>query len=562
MMPQHPQRTTRRLLPIGVSVVAAIIIAGAAYIGLSNQRDSKAQLPANPSGKVWKQVWADEFNGNKVDSGKWNIENSNFGKSSHNDNCYKPANVEVADGTLRLIAKRQTVTCNGTNPDTGNKTYYFTTGMVTSSAQGGPLKYKFKQGYIEARIKSPKGNPYWPAFWLVGPLDGSTPGWPDYGEVDITEMYGGRPDLTFGTFHYKCSSGSCKTSQNLFNIRTNDATDTSSNFGAFINNASSFNNYKGGNTDFHNYGLWWESNRLTWYVDGRKVRYFDGSKLYRIEKNGAVKYESTPPAGSISFAKVMDYPHSIHLNLAFGGDGPRYSTFGYTGYDKASGYVNGNLVASLPDAMQVDYVRVFQLANAPTSAPSPPPSGGGSVSAPPASGGDEGEMIEDGSIPDDPGYDDVGEAATVEDTSGEEVDIASDDAAVSGDTVILPQLATDESFQQEVAYVEYFVNDKFKTKTTKAPYKFDTTLLRDGTYNLTEKVHFKDGQVKARTAYIIVHNKKLVPLPARSKSSKAQTAIWISVGTAGAVLITLALIPRTRQIGLQFWRRLLRRGSL
>ncbi|WP_081713911.1 glycoside hydrolase family 16 protein [Cystobacter fuscus] len=315
-------------------------------------------------------VWGDEFENSTVDSSKWNtFENSNYGSSNKEDQCYFARNVSVGGGTLKITARRETVTCGATNPDTGTRTYYFTSGFLTTRNQGGPLKFKFRYGYTEARIKMPKGNPYWGAFWLVGPGDGSTPGtWPAYGEFDVTELLGARPDLTHGTFHYACTGrASCNTSSAaMYNVRTGDSYQGSSNFGPQLTPS----NFVDGETStrFVRYGFLWQPDRITWYVDGKPMRYLDADgNLYRYRPDGSKVFDrsltsvfpNNPPTSPLS--TVFAYEHSIHLNLAFGGGFPRYSTYGYTGIETATGYSDGNLAATLPAAMEVDYVRVFRL---------------------------------------------------------------------------------------------------------------------------------------------------------------------------------------------------------
>ncbi len=119
-------------------------------------------------GATWKAIFNDDFNGSAVDSTRWNVlDNSNFGSGNNEDECYKAANTTVSDGSLKLTGKRETVTNCGSNPDGGNA-YYFTSGMVTTRAQGGAVKFKYRQGYAEVRMRVPRGNLYWPAFWLVG----------------------------------------------------------------------------------------------------------------------------------------------------------------------------------------------------------------------------------------------------------------------------------------------------------------------------------------------------------------------------------------------------------
>jgi beta-glucanase (GH16 family) len=45
----------------------------------------------------------------------------------------------------------------------------------------------YGHGTITARIKMPKGQGIWPAFWLMG-ADSDTVGWPASGEIDVVEL--------------------------------------------------------------------------------------------------------------------------------------------------------------------------------------------------------------------------------------------------------------------------------------------------------------------------------------------------------------------------------------
>ena len=178
------------------------------------------------------------------------------------------ANTTVANGALNLIGKRETVSGCGSNPDGGNN-YFFTSGMVTTRAQGGGLKFKFRQGYAEVRMRVPRGNIYWPAFWLVGAGDGSSPGWPDYGEFDVTEIYGSKPDISESNFH--------KADGNIGAGNHNVANLVSDSNGININPPNAF--VAGGTNAWHTYGINWTANRLDWYIDG-----VQGPHLHREER--------------------------------------------------------------------------------------------------------------------------------------------------------------------------------------------------------------------------------------------------------------------------------------
>ncbi len=289
------------------------------------------QPPTSVTGGArWRGIWSDDFNGTAVDPTKWNVQNnSNFGSGNNEDECYRSANVTVAGGTLRLRGQRQTVTGCGTNPD-GGSTYYFTSGMVTTKAQGGSLKMKFRQGYLEAQMRVPRGNIYWPAFWLASAGDGSSPGWPAYGEVDISEIYGSRPDVTESNFW--------RSSGNVGARNHNVNNPGSSNTGANINPPNPF--VSGGTNNWHRYGIKWSASRLDWFLDGVLVRSYTASSNEDLA--------------------ALGYEKSILLNLAMGGAGPRSSDHGYTGQESGGTYNNGNLVADLPGVMEIDYVRLWQ----------------------------------------------------------------------------------------------------------------------------------------------------------------------------------------------------------
>ena len=292
-------------------------------------------VPAVPptsvtGGATWKSVWSDEFSGTTVDESKWNVaNNANYGSANREDQCYQRGNTTVADGSLQFTARRQTVTGCGRNPH-GGASYYFTSGMVTTRAQHGDLKMKFRRGYAEVQMRAPRGNLYWPAFWLVSAGDGSSPSWPAYGEIDVAEIYGSHPDTIESNFH--------RTGGSIGEKRHNADQPTSSAAGVNINPPHPLVN--GATNDWHRYGIKWSADRLDWYVDGVVVR--------------------TYHASCTADRKALGYDKSVILNLAIGGTGPRGIGRGYTGGESKGTYNNGNLSADIPGVMEVDYVRIWQ----------------------------------------------------------------------------------------------------------------------------------------------------------------------------------------------------------
>ncbi|MDX2174045.1 MAG: glycoside hydrolase family 16 protein [Bacteroidota bacterium] len=144
---------------------------------------------------TWNYYDGDEFNGDKVDEKKWTY--SPGGSHTIFNNFEQQyytigKNHLVKDGTLKLIARKETITgkISDWQKDTDSlildkkfytlnkKTFEYTSGQLET------LK-SFKNGFFECRLKIPNQNGYWPAFWLHG-------GYPNE-EIDMMECKSERP---------------------------------------------------------------------------------------------------------------------------------------------------------------------------------------------------------------------------------------------------------------------------------------------------------------------------------------------------------------------------------
>lgn len=105
---------------------------------------------------------------------------------------------------------------------------------MISSRQGFLQQY----GYFEIRARLPAGQGTWPAFWLLRPGQ-----WPP--EIDVMEHLGGRPGGIELHAHWTGENGHTSTG---CRIALADAT-----------------------TLFHRYGVLWQADRLTWYIDRQPV---------------------------------------------------------------------------------------------------------------------------------------------------------------------------------------------------------------------------------------------------------------------------------------------------
>ncbi|MGE5327736.1 MAG: family 16 glycosylhydrolase [Thiobacillus sp.] len=235
-------------------------------------------------------VWSDEFNGTSLDTSKWNYTTGGGGWGNGELQTYtnNTNNVQVSNGYLTIQALR-TRSRNGK--------YNYTSGRINTKD-----KAKWQYGRIEVRAKLPQGIGSWPAIWMLpnGAKYGST--YLANGEIDQMEEVGADQNEVNASAH------SLKYNPANNNVRTKNIV---------VANAQ---------TTFHNYGLEWTPNYLSFTVDG--------VEFYRVN-NDHTGYQSWP----------YDQPYYLLLNLAIGG-----SWGGYKGVDNSS----------LPWKFAIDYVRVYQ----------------------------------------------------------------------------------------------------------------------------------------------------------------------------------------------------------
>ena len=190
-------------------------------------------------------VWNDEFDGSgAIDSEKWFHQTQlPNGNSWYNNEIQhytdRLDNSYVSDGTLKIVAKKETYTDQGQIKE-------YTSARLNS-------KYAFTYGRVEVRAKLPEGVGTWPAIWMLG-QNISEPGaywqtqgygttsWPYCGEIDIIEHWGANQNYVQSALHTPSSYGG-----------------TSNVGGQYISNAS---------TQFNVYTLEWTPEQMIFSVNG------------------------------------------------------------------------------------------------------------------------------------------------------------------------------------------------------------------------------------------------------------------------------------------------------
>ncbi|MEV0565109.1 discoidin domain-containing protein [Dactylosporangium sp. NPDC050588] len=246
------------------------------------------QPPANPADPIFPAtnlVWSDEFNtGTNVDTSKWTID-PGTGQNGEIQYYTNLENTSVQGGSLVIEARKQTL---------GGRDY--TSGRINTSN-----KFSTQYGRVEARIKVPKGNGLWPAFWMMGTDFLTGRPWPYNGEIDIMEILGRNTNEIYSTLHAPAYNGGGGYGQKISTVDLSQ--------------------------DYHVYSTEWDSKHMTFRVDNQVILVADKDTV-----------ETTRGPW------VYDHQFYLILNLAVGGDFP--------------GPIDAT--TPFPSRMYVDYVRVYK----------------------------------------------------------------------------------------------------------------------------------------------------------------------------------------------------------
>jgi len=265
--------------------------------GMAGSPDATKHEPADAEsadsdllGPPWHLVWQDELDGSegaRPDPAKWkyDVGGDGWGNEQLEFDTDRTDNAALdGNGHLRIVARRESY---------GGRA--FTSARINTAGH-----FERAYGRFEARIREPRGQGIWPAFWVLG-NNVANVGWPGCGEIDIMEYRGQLVRNNRGSLHGPGYSGGA-------------------NHGKEIDTGIDLSQ------GFHTYAVEWDPGRVVFKFDEQAY------------------FTATPadlPAGKVW---VYDHPFFIILNLAVGGT--------YVGSPDGT--------TQFPQTMLVDHVRVYE----------------------------------------------------------------------------------------------------------------------------------------------------------------------------------------------------------
>ncbi|GIO85637.1 hypothetical protein J25TS5_25690 [Paenibacillus faecis] len=266
--------------------------------------------PNDPAIEGMTLVWRDEFDGTRLDAGKWNYELGYYlnddpgtwgwGNAELQHYTNSPQNVFVQDGKLNIRALNEPKSF----PQDPSRYAQYSSGKINTKDH-----FSLKYGRVDFRAKLPVGNGIWPAFWML-PQDQAYGTWAASGEIDVMEARGRLPGTSSGAIHF---GGQWPANTYL----------------------SGEYHFPAGQTiasDYHVYSVVWEEDNIKWYVDGK---FFFKATRDQWYSSAAPNNPNAP----------FDQPFYLIMNLAIGGN-----------FD--GGVTPGP--GDIPATLQVDYVRVYK----------------------------------------------------------------------------------------------------------------------------------------------------------------------------------------------------------
>ena len=222
-------------------------------------------LPPVPEGKTWKMIWNDEFDGAKLDGTKWETPPD----GPRHAGWWMGRAVSL-DGNGHLVIR--TMQENGRIID----------GCVRTK---GRFAHAF--GYYVARVKLPREQGHWAAFWLFeGVHTQDNGGWYNGSEIDIFEKFWPNDDVQHTLFWDPTGNHQLQQWHQTATV-------------------------PGIREGWHTFALWWKSDAYVYYVDGRETWRINPGAITQVPKYIKLSDETDTWCKDISKARLPMVHHRL-----------------------------------------------------------------------------------------------------------------------------------------------------------------------------------------------------------------------------------------------------------
>jgi beta-glucanase (GH16 family) len=239
------------------ATVLALLV-NAAQAALAQQPEIKDTLPSPPERSTWKLVWHDEFDGTRLDAGKWDI------PEYRRRDGYWSRRAITLDGKGHLVM--------GMLKEDGK----YLDGCVRTKG-----KFEHAFGYYVARVQLQQQPGHWSAFWLhCGSVSRVGDEGRDGTEIDIFE----KPWLderVQQTLHWD-------------------------GYGRHHKSQGKVVKAPGVMNGWHTFGLWWKPTEYVFYIDGKETWRTSAGGVSQVPEYIKLSDEVGKWAGDIHQAKLPD----------------------------------------------------------------------------------------------------------------------------------------------------------------------------------------------------------------------------------------------------------------
>lgn len=220
---------------------------------------SMESLPPAPAGKAWKLIWQDEFDGVKLDDNKWETPPDG---PRHAGWWMRKAVSLDGNGHLVIQTSRE-----------GDR---IIDGCVRTRG-----KFAHAFGYYVARVRLPREQGHWSAFWLFEGCHVQGDSWWNGTEIDIFEKFWPNDEVQHTLFWDPTNSRKLQQWHQTVTV-------------------------PGIREGWHTFALWWQSDAYVYYVDGKETWRINPGAISQTPQYIKLSDETATWCKDIAKAKLPD----------------------------------------------------------------------------------------------------------------------------------------------------------------------------------------------------------------------------------------------------------------